>query len=303
CVTYWEVFQSTDWTLAARLDCSVRKARKLKSALSELFLRIYELSGEAAACKTQIVCSLLVRAQLPVSRGGLGGSALIVYTEGSFPAERTMQVARGLGTGMDPMANLLVKPAITAEDLHATMVTGLGQVLSSSFNNPAQLPVRLVIIDSLAAPLRTRYDRDEMGERQTIIEDIFSAIRLQMRSHAFVCLITNQVTDLFDPEPEYAARLLEMAADNVFPGVDPHNAPGDPRDKVLSSGRYMTPALGATLSKHYDTRLMAAKGRPVMNTGALTTRSLHLLWDRERDLTPGKVSFVVTESGVVGVEE
>ena len=55
-----------------------------------------DLAGEAAASKPQLCLQLLLSVQLPQQYGGLGGSAVYVYTEGEPATRRLHQLAQGL---------------------------------------------------------------------------------------------------------------------------------------------------------------------------------------------------------------
>ncbi len=55
-----------------------------------------ELTGESTVGKTQLCLQLLLTAQLPVSRGGLGGRSLYIHTEGQAPLSRLAAIAAGL---------------------------------------------------------------------------------------------------------------------------------------------------------------------------------------------------------------
>ena len=52
------------------------------------------LAGEASAAKSQVCLQLLLACQLPPAHGGLGGSALYIYTEGDPALERLRELSR-----------------------------------------------------------------------------------------------------------------------------------------------------------------------------------------------------------------
>eukprot|EP00965_Chrysotila_dentata_P108939 3599230-Pleurochrysis_carterae.AAC.1 len=57
-----------------------------------------ELSGVPGVGKTQLAMQLAVSAQTPAALGGVDGDAVYIDTEGSFMAERALQMAEGLST-------------------------------------------------------------------------------------------------------------------------------------------------------------------------------------------------------------
>lgn len=59
-------------------------------------------AGEAAASKTQLCLQLLLCVQLPEAYGGLSGSAVYLYTEGSPAMQRLNQLAAALPSRCAP---------------------------------------------------------------------------------------------------------------------------------------------------------------------------------------------------------
>ena len=57
---------------------------------------VTEVCGAPGAGKTQLAMQLSAIVQLPVSRGGLGGNAVYLDSEGSFTPERLSEIAGAL---------------------------------------------------------------------------------------------------------------------------------------------------------------------------------------------------------------
>jgi len=73
---------------------------------------ITELVGESTVGKTQLCLQLLLTAQLPPERGGLGGRSLYIHTEGPAPLVRLADLAISVpGLGPDPCDWVLVANA------------------------------------------------------------------------------------------------------------------------------------------------------------------------------------------------
>jgi RecA/RadA recombinase len=66
---------------------------------------ITELVGECGSGKTQLCLQLLLCAQLPVSKGGLGSSSIYIHSEGYFASRRLQQLAQAFlrNGGFNPM--------------------------------------------------------------------------------------------------------------------------------------------------------------------------------------------------------
>ncbi|KAI3436831.1 hypothetical protein D9Q98_006241 [Chlorella vulgaris] len=153
-----------------------------------------EVVGEAGASKTQLCLQLLLTVQLPQAYGGLSGSAVYVYTEGSPATQRLQQLATALPLryppealqGLpDPTANVFVERGVcSGGDLlrrlqrlrglldqqrrRAQAAVGAGTVgganqqhcalttttSSGSGSSPGCRPVRLLVVDSVAHVFR-----------------------------------------------------------------------------------------------------------------------------------------------------
>ncbi|HRR54507.1 MAG TPA: helix-hairpin-helix domain-containing protein, partial [Candidatus Methanomethylicus sp.] len=75
-----------------------------------------ELIGEFGSGKTQLCHQLCVSVQLPLEKGGLGGRALFIDTEGTFRPERVMAIAQGLGLNPDEvLGNIIYARAFNSD--------------------------------------------------------------------------------------------------------------------------------------------------------------------------------------------
>jgi len=75
-----------------------------------------ELVGPFGVGKTQICFVLCVTCQLPIERGGLGGGAVYIDTEGTFHPERVKQIAEAWGMDADEvLRNITVGRAYTSD--------------------------------------------------------------------------------------------------------------------------------------------------------------------------------------------
>ena len=184
---------------------------------------ITEFCGCPGIGKTQVCVQACVSAATPGVFGGCDGEAVYVDTEGSFMAERAMDVASALvehlkrmeacegesGRRKDMAAAL---EGFTAEKIlrgihlfRCHEVTELLAVLETLGEFIAAHPrVRLVVIDSVA--FHFRQDFQDMALRTTILSKMTNRLMSIATSHDVAVVTVNQVT--VKPQRDGPARLV-----------------------------------------------------------------------------------------------
>lgn len=148
---------------------------------------ITEVYGEFGSGKSQLCHQLCVNVQLPKEKGGLNGGALYVDTENSFRPERIVQMSRKLRLD----SNDVLKRIIYAEALTADHQINLVNNADAQFK---EHNIRLIIIDSLIAHLRSEYvGREMLAERQQMLEKHLHKLMRLARAFNSVAFVTNQV--------------------------------------------------------------------------------------------------------------
>jgi DNA repair protein RadA len=172
---------------------------------------ITEVYGKFASGKTQLGFQLTVNAQLPVNKGGLGGSVLFIDTEGTFRPERIEAIASA--AGMDPKAaldNVLVIRAANSDQ----------QILAVERADKTikERNIKLIVVDSLMSLFRAEYPgRGALGERQQKLNAHIHKLQSLADVHGLAVYITNQVMDnpaiLFgDPTTPVGGNIVAHAA-------------------------------------------------------------------------------------------
>ncbi len=148
---------------------------------------ITEFYGEFGSGKSQLCHQLSVNVQLPVSRGGLDGSALYIDTENTFRTERISAMARKLGLDPEEAAERIIYAEAYTSDHQMLLLEKADRVIKD--NN-----VRLIIVDSLTAHFRSEYlGRQLLAERQQKLnKHLHRLIRLSRAFNA-AAVVTNQV--------------------------------------------------------------------------------------------------------------
>lgn len=151
-----------------------------------------EFYGEFGSGKTQIAHQLAVNVQLPLEKGGLNGSAVMIDTENTFRPERIKDMAEGVELDYeDVLKNIHVARAYNSN--HQILLVEKAGELAEELKN-TEKPIRLIIIDSATAHFRSEYvGRGTLADRQQKInKHLHDALRFADLNNAVV-MISNQV--------------------------------------------------------------------------------------------------------------
>lgn len=196
---------------------------------------ITELVGQAGAGKTQLCKQLAASAQLPVLHGGMGGSVVYIDTEKKFSAARLVEIATArwperfaTPDAVEALTRgvVLYTPTSGAELL--ARLDGLEAVI-------IERGAKLVIVDSIAALMRSEFGREKLVERQALLGAQASKLKQLAEAFRIPIVVTNQVT-------------MARAPENAF-GVAPPPLDGGASDAQMAA------ALGTKWAHDVNTRL------------------------------------------------
>ncbi|XP_054989719.1 DNA repair protein XRCC3 [Sorex araneus] len=235
---------------------------------------ITELAGRSSAGKTQLALQLCLAVQFPLRYGGLEAGAVYVCTEDAFPSRRLQQlIGQQQRLRADVPAHVVGKiefgDHIFVE--HAADVDSLLQCVTKKV--PVLLArglVRLLVIDSVAAPFRCEFPAPDAAPRARLLRALGAALRRLSCTFQSPVLCINQVTEAVDEQ--------DMAGTA---------GPGDTR---------VLPALGGTWADQLLVRLMADRHRP--DEGPPAGRTLRVLFAPH--LPPGACGYDILAEGVRG---
>lgn len=149
---------------------------------------ITEFFGEYGSGKSQICQQLAVTVQLPVEKGGLGGSCLYIDTEQVFRSERVIEMATYVG--LDPkkaLKGIIYASAYTSE--HQTVLLDQCDEVIKENN------IRLIIIDSMTAHFRSEYiGRETLAPRQQKLNQHLHKLKRLCMAFKAAAVVTNQVS-------------------------------------------------------------------------------------------------------------
>lgn len=157
---------------------------------------ITELVAESGCGKTQISLQLLLSAQLPTSLGGLSASSLYLYSESPFPVRRLYQLSRSFPSLHNPLDKVLTHPLHSAHHLF-DLLSNVDSLLLSRSRDP---PVKLIVIDSVAALFRFEFENNsrDLKQRSGLFFRISSKLKELARRFGLAVVVINQVVDVMD---------------------------------------------------------------------------------------------------------
>ncbi len=150
---------------------------------------ITECYGAFGCGKTSIAHQLAVTTQLPVDQGGAEGAVVWIDTEATFRPERIKQIAES--RGLDPLKflkNIFVVRAFNSD--HQMFIAEKVDDLINKEN----IPVKLVIVDSLMAHFRTEFvGRGTLADRQQKLNKHMHTLMKLADVYNLCVYVTNQV--------------------------------------------------------------------------------------------------------------
>ncbi len=164
---------------------------------------ITECYGAYGSGKTALAHQLAVTAQLSREEGGAGGAVVWIDTEGTFRPERVKQIAEenGLNTE-DLLGNIKVVRAFNSD--HQMLLAEKVEDLINKEN----VPVKLVIVDSLMSHFRSEFiGRGTLSERQQKLNKHMHVLLKLAHTYNITVYVTNQVMskpDTFFGDPTEA---------------------------------------------------------------------------------------------------
>jgi DNA repair protein RadA len=150
---------------------------------------------------TQICHQLAVNVQLTPEKGGLGGSAVYIDTEGTFRWERIEAMARGKGLDPDEVMDKIYFIRAVSSDHQIAIIEELRELIP-------ERNIKLVIVDSVTGHFRAEYPgRENLAVRQQKLNKHLHQLQSLAEVFNIAVVITNQVMarpDVFYGDPTVA---------------------------------------------------------------------------------------------------
>ncbi|XP_073104840.1 DNA repair protein XRCC3 homolog isoform X2 [Elaeis guineensis] len=264
---------------------------------------VTELAGESGTGKSQICLQLLLAALRPPSLGGLSAASLYIHSEFPFPLRRLRRLLTPFAPSSvvpTPLDHIFVRPAHSPDDL-LSLLTAVDALLARP---PSALPVRLLVVDSIAALFRSEFDNTpaDLKRRSSLFFKIAAKLKEQARRFEAVVVVTNQVVDVVGGSESYGSSGNAIRVGNY--------------GSLWSSGRRVCPALGLSWANCINTRIFLSRSDDIVrNERALvdeesddrvhgtvvrTRRKMEMVFAPH--LPEASCEFVIVSEGVFGVE-
>jgi hypothetical protein len=250
---------------------------------------LVELAGEAGSGKTQLAMQLALR-----SVAVLGGTALIINTEGPFPAARLAQMAAGLPGGGGALVERVHIADVTDAATLQAYVEGLPKAV-------AQHGTRLVVVDSVAGALRGDLAGGDAPERSQRLFALAAALLRVNAETGCGCVAINQVSDVVEGGAGGAGAAAALAATAA---AGTRCVPRLLCAYSAAGARWVRPALGLSWDAACTHRFLmvlsaqsSASASGEQAGGSL--RSIYVL--SSPSLPPAALSFRIHATGLVSV--
>jgi DNA-repair protein XRCC3 len=228
---------------------------------------VTEVAGESASGKTQLCLQLaLLAPQSPLS-----ASSLFLHSDLPFPLRSLRRLAPT--SRPDVLDHVLVAAVHSPAEL-LSLLTRAQRVLAHPDRSPHRLPIRLILLDSIASLFRADFDASpaDLRRRSALFFQIAAKLKELAYRHQCVVVVTNQVVDVVE---------------------------GDAGNTVAwSSGRRVSPALGIAWANCVNTRLFLT--RELDAAGGTARRRMKVAFAPH--LPERSCEFVIRRDGVFGVE-
>jgi DNA repair protein RadA len=150
--------------------------------------KLTEVYGPFKSGKTNLAHTIAVTIQLPKSKGGLGSTVAYIDTENTFSKEKIKRIAKRFDLDPKKVLSQIYHARIYSSD-HQSQMIQKAETLCKTRN------VRLIVVDSLMALLRSEYVGIGMlARRQSFLNNMIHALSRISETYNCAVLLTNQVS-------------------------------------------------------------------------------------------------------------
>lgn len=150
--------------------------------------KLTEVYGPFKSGKTNLAHTIAVTIQLPKKQGGLGSTVAYIDTENTFSKEKIKRIAKRFGLDSKKVLSQIYHARIYSSD-HQSQMIQKAETLCKTRN------VRLIVVDSLMALLRSEYVGIGMlARRQSFLNNMIHALSRVAETYNCAILLTNQVS-------------------------------------------------------------------------------------------------------------
>ena len=254
----------TEFISAAKIDDNTEMFTTGSSELNRILGggfqtgKLTEVYGPFKSGKTNLAHTISVTIQLPVKKGGLSGTVAYVDTENTFSVEKIKRIAKRFGLNPNEVLAKIFHARIYSSD-HQSQMIQKAEALCKTRG------VRLIVIDSLMALLRSEYvGIGKLAPRQAILNAMIHGLSRIAETYNCAVLLTNQV----------AVKMMGMFSSND--------------------------AIGGNIVAHGCHFRVMLKTKGFSSNSSLKRRAIIV---DAPDLPPEECEFFITSAGVADTEK
>ncbi len=183
----------TEFTPAAKIDDNVEYITTGSAELNRILGggfqtgKLTEVYGPFKSGKTALAHTISVTVQLPEKKGGLNGAVAYVDTENTFSKEKIKRIAKRFELNPNDVLSKIFHARIYSSD-HQSQMIQKAETLCKTRG------VRLIVIDSLMALLRSEYvGIGKLAPRQAVLNHMIHGLSRIAETYNCAVLLTNQV--------------------------------------------------------------------------------------------------------------
>ncbi|KAI9144185.1 P-loop containing nucleoside triphosphate hydrolase protein [Paraphysoderma sedebokerense] len=268
---------------------------------------ITEIVGGSSTGKTQLCLQLAVAAQLPQDLGGLDCGVLYISTEGRFPLTRLDQMIAKFTTqypslpdfsAASILSRIYIEHITDTETQNHVLQYQLPVLLSSHYNNscssscpstPPSRPIRLVIVDSIAANFRGDSMDISFTQRANMFYDLSSKLKKWADCFGVAIVVVNQVSDDFSHPPKSSSDLYSKSFGSINQNQSDHSKSEShtriPINSITSNLGLdgVKPTLGLQWSNVITSRLILTRHDRFKSKPSFTSLLKDSLFDESRE--------------------
>ena len=179
-----------------------------------------------------------VTLQLPYSQGGLAGGTLVISSEGIIASPRLLSIADRFGDAAYLDNIYFIKGQDIETLIHLLdyqLPHSIDTIRAQSLATPTTLPIKLIILDSIAAPFRVAHETNNGGfiQRSKDMGAVIDKLKRLAGENGCAVVVVNQVSDVFE----------ERAGPRIFGGtIDPFEDESAPSPSTSSPALAPPPA-------------------------------------------------------------
>lgn len=149
--------------------------------------KLTEVFGPFKSGKTNLAHTIAVSSQMPRNKGGLGCTVAYIDTENTFSKEKIKRISKRFDLDHKKVLAGIFHARIYSSDHQVQMISKAEQLCK-------ERGVRLIILDSLMALLRSEYVGIGMlARRQSVLNNMIHALSRIAETYNCAVLLTNQV--------------------------------------------------------------------------------------------------------------